>query len=84
MGHRQRRHFLTYLSVWLGRVLVAALGVVLCHGGSFVAACGLLTCSVWALWLWCRAQLPFAMWGLSSPTRDQTLVSCIARQILNH
>jgi len=24
------------------------------------------------------------MWGLSSPTRDQTQVPCIARQILNH
>ena len=29
-------------------------------------------------------QLFLSMWDLSSPTRDQTRVPCIARQILNH
>ena len=27
---------------------------------------------------------PQGMWDLSSPTRDQTCVPCIGRQILNH
>ena len=31
-----------------------------------------------------RASLPHSMWDLSSWTRDQTCVPCIARQILNH
>ena len=31
-----------------------------------------------------KASLPCCMWDLSSPTRDQTQVPCIARQILNH
>ena len=42
--------------------------------------------------LWClglssydaQASLPHGMWDLSSPTRDQTCVPCIGRQILNH
>ena len=31
-----------------------------------------------------QASLPCGMWDLSSPTRDQTPVCCIGRQILNH
>ena len=31
-----------------------------------------------------QASLPYGMWDLSSPTRDQTPVCCIGRQILNH
>ena len=27
---------------------------------------------------------PWGMWGLSSPTRDRTLTSCIGKQSLNH
>ena len=30
-----------------------------------------------------QAYLPQGMWDLSSPTRDQTCVPCIPRQILN-
>ena len=29
-------------------------------------------------------MLPQGIWDLSSPTRDQTSIPCIARQILNH
>ena len=31
-----------------------------------------------------RVQLLRGLWDLSSPTRDQTRVACIARQMLNH
>ena len=36
--------------------------------------------SSWGVW----AQLHLGMWDLSSPTRDPTLIPCIARQIFNH
>ena len=49
----------------------------LCHAGSFIPAHGLSSHRAWA-------QLFHSMWDLSSPTRDQTCISCIARQILNH
>ena len=39
--------------------------------------CGLGSCCT-------KAQLLLGMWHLSSPTRDQTCVPCIGRQILNH
>ena len=46
---------------------------------------------VWCLLLGCRcssgrlwAQLLWGLWGLCSSTRDQTHVTCIAVQILNH
>ena len=42
---------------------------------SLVVACGLQSA---------QAQLPCGMWDLSSPTRDQTRVPCIGRQILNY
>ena len=46
--------------------------------GSFVMGCRLLSsCST-------QAQLLHSMWNLSSPTRDQTCIPCIRRQILNH
>ena len=32
----------------------------------------------------CGTQALCGMWDLSSPTRDQTGISCIRRQILNH
>ena len=31
-----------------------------------------------------QASLPHGMWELSSPTRDQTYVLCIGRQIFNN
>ena len=45
-------------------------------GFSLVVACGLSSCSM-------RASLPDGMWDLSSLTRDQTLIPCIGRWILN-
>ena len=62
--------FFLILFIWLHWVLVAAFGI-------FV--------SVLRLGSWgARAQLPCSMWNLSSPTKDQTHTSCIARWILNH
>jgi len=31
-----------------------------------------------------QAHLPHGMWDLCSPTKDQTCISCIGRQTLNH
>ena len=47
------------------------------HADSPVVAHGLSRCDSWS-------QLPHSMWDLSSLTRDQTHVPCIARQIPNH
>ena len=48
------------------------------HGGfSLVGAHVLSSCDA-------QASLPRSVWDLSSPTRDQTCVTCIGRQILNH
>ena len=44
---------------------------------SFVSVCGPSSCGKWA-YLLC------GMWDISSPTRDQIQVPCIARRILNH
>ena len=33
---------------------------------------------------WAFTSCPQGMWDLSSPTRDETWVPCIGRQILNH
>ena len=43
-------------------------------------------CGKWASLSGCGswAGLPCGMWDLSSLTRDQTLVPCIGKQILNH
>ena len=41
-------------------------------------------CGTWALHCGLCAQLPQGMWDLSSPTRDQTHISCIGRRIPNH
>ena len=43
---------------------------------SFIAGWGFSSCSMWAQLL--------GMWNLTSLTRDQTQVTCIGRQILNH
>ena len=53
------------------------------HSGSSLQHVGPFVAAHVTLQLWCRAQLPYGMWDLSSPTRDQTQVSCIARQSLN-
>ena len=47
------------------------------HMDSLLAVQGLSSCST-------QAELLCDMWDLSSLTRDQTHVLCIARQILNH
>ena len=47
------------------------------HVDSLFAVQGLSSCST-------QAELLCGMWDLSSLTRDQTPVLCIARQILNH
>ena len=51
----------------------------------YLAASG-LSCIIQDLFLQCSgfSKLPLGMWDLSSPTRDRTCISCIARQILNH
>ena len=76
------------------RLFFAALGSLLQHMGGFaqcsmqsshVVAHGLLltaVCKFCSSTAW--ISLPRGMWDLSSPTRDQTHVSYIARQILNH
>ena len=52
-------------------------GPLLHRAESFIAARGLSGCGA-------RAQLLCGMWDISSLTRDQTCVPCIARQFLNH
>ena len=47
------------------------------YAGSLVEAGGLSSCGVWA-------SLPRGMWDLSSLTRNQTCVPCIAGRILYH
>ena len=51
--------------------------LLLWHTDPRVKARRLSTCSAWA-------QLLSGTWDLTSPIRDRTQVSCIARQILNH
>ena len=54
-----------------------------------------LRCGVWALWVessasraglisYCMGLVGYSMQNLNSPTRDQTCVPCIGKQILNH
>ena len=54
-----------------------------------------LCCGVWALWVessasraglisYCMGLAGYSMQNLNSPTRDQTCVPCIGKQILNH
>ena len=57
------------LPLWRTNSLVEAQGSVVVPQG--------LSCTM-------QTYLPWCMWDLSSPTRDQTQVPCIARQILNH
>ena len=49
----------------------------------FVSAASALCCGAWAQLLTPGAYLPDSMWDLTSPTRDQTCVPCVGRQILN-
>ena len=74
----------SYLSIWLHLVLVAACRI-------FIASCEIS--SMWRMdssvvhWLSScgrSAQLLFAMWDLSSLTRDWTHIPCITRWILYH
>ena len=41
-----------------------------------------LACSMWAYIQ--HGTMPRGMWGLSSPTKDQTHICCIERQVLDH
>ena len=79
-----------YLFTWWHWVVVAACGIfrggvqilwLWCTGcsmqASVVRALRFSSCGTWS-WL------PCSMWGLSSLTRDQTCIPCIARWILNH
>ena len=54
------------------------------HAGSSAVAHGLYLWRVCFVGYGVMTQLPCGMWHLSSPTRDQTSDSCIARWILNH
>ena len=54
------------------------MGALLHQAGSSVAAHGLSSCRMWVL------VSAGSVADLSSLTRDQTLVPCIARWILNH
>ena len=71
--------------MWLSGISAAACGI-------FIAACGIFCCDAQnSLIVELRlsscstgAQLLQGMWDLSSPTRDQTPVPCIAGWILNH
>ena len=59
------------------------MGTLLCHARSFVAVLGVNGCDIQQLW---HTGL-VALWhsgDLSSPTRDQTHILCIARWILNY
>ena len=56
------------------RRLTVVASLVAEHG---LQRCGLSSCGEQAL-------LPCSIWDLSSRTKDQTCVSCISRQILNH
>ena len=61
----------------------------------YLFGCVGLSCSTWGLSLWRTARtlwlqcaglaaLLRGMWDLNYPTRDQTGIPCIKRQILNH
>ena len=52
------------------------------HAGSFTVAHGLQSAQLSSCCT--RAYLPQSMWDLSSPTRDQTCIPCIGRQLLDH
>ena len=43
-----------------------------------------LGCSMQDLDCDAQAWLPLNLWNLSSPTRDQTHIPCVARWVLNH
>ena len=46
-------------------------------------SCEIFHCSIRTLQLWHGGLLLLSMWDLSSLTRDQTCVACVARQTLN-
>ena len=71
-----------YLSIWLRRVLVAAHGSFCCSVRTLQLGCA----SSVAVFRLQSAQVYFlrGMESLSSPTRDQTYIPCVARWILNH
>ena len=46
-------------------------------------SCELFHCSIRTLQLWHGGLLLLSMWDLSSLTRDQTCIACVARQTLN-
>ena len=52
--------------------------------GSFTATHRLLVVAYWLSSCGTQAWLLCSMWDLSSPTKDQTFILCIARQILQH
>ena len=65
-----------YSFIWLHGVLVAASWIFRCGARTLVVAHELCSYGM-------RAQLLCGMWDLSSLTRDQTHIPCIARQLLN-
>ena len=71
-----------YLFIWLHWVLVVAHRIFAASRGSFFVMCG-LNCACFSS---CGVQacLSRSMWDLSWPTKDQSCMPCVARQVLNH
>ena len=65
------------LCLWLWRACAVVVALRLSSCGTWAPERRLSGCSAWAL-------LPCGKWDLNSPARNQTCVSCIGRQILNH
>ena len=65
--------FNNYAFIWLHRVLVEVRESLRC----IVVAQGRSGCGAWSYWL-------HSTWDPRSPSRDQTCIPCIGRQILNH
>ena len=59
-------------------------GSLLHHEGSFIEMCRLSSLGTWAQQLWHVGLVALRLLRSQFPTRDQTHVSCIARQIFNH
>ena len=73
--------------VWLHLVSVAAPGSLLHHVGSFVGVPRLSTCGTWApegSGSVVSAKHATSMRDLSSRTRNQTSLPCVARRVLKH